>query len=396
MLPELKKVLKPIKRRLMAEEWLKWLVLFEAAAMGCCLAVSIASKFIFISDLERCFVIFIVLGLLLSVIVGYLRRPDYYKAAEQGDRMGNKERFVTAYEILSEQREQGVMEALVVKDAVVQGKTIPGYKISLPKRGLFALGVLLLATVTTGFLPSPANIDAPKLVQSNLKAVEEIIKEAKEEEFLDKDVIKKIEKEKNSLTKELKKAITRKDGVKAIQQTQQELKKLEKESQNKSLEEVGKAMAQSGPGQELGNALEQGDEQKAKEYLDELKNRLETMPQEEKEEWIDTFSQSAEAVTDSSMKEMLGELAESMESGNFAQARENLDRLAKLAESTAQNNANITKVVEQVNQELAEASSTLQGENSTNQEPQSSGQGQQEASGQGGGQGQGEGQGRCV
>ena len=59
------------------------------------------------------------------------------------------------------------------------------------------------------------------------------------------------------------------------QHTQQELKKLEKESQNKSLEEVGKAMAQSGPGQELGNALEQGDEQKAKEYLDELKNRLE-------------------------------------------------------------------------------------------------------------------------
>ena len=155
-LKELYRALKPLKRKLILEKWLHLILLSTIIAMGLNIGLLILSKFTLISYIYLKFIGIIILSLFTGSLTLLFCLPDMRKLVNKGDSLGYKERFVTAFEILSHKGKQlNSFEKMVVEDAIEKARKANfkrEYHISLPEKKLKVLAVMLIGAMIVGLL----------------------------------------------------------------------------------------------------------------------------------------------------------------------------------------------------------------------------------------------------
>ncbi len=314
--------------------------------------------------------------------------------------MGYEERFITALELLEQKREYTKIEKLVIEDALTKAKEneiAKQYHLTVPKKEIQIIVVLFAIMFGTNLINTEQQRQAEQYAMAKLRKIEEVKSEINREEEFDEDVLKAFNKEIDTITKNLKRAQTVEESKKMVEQAQQAVKALEKNSMPEDLKKTAEKLSQNEKTKELANALETGDTQSINAQMDMLLSEMEDLPQEVLEQIAQELNDIGE-LNDEELKEMLENLAEQLSSGNLAQAITQGKALKGKLGALSQQNSDIVQSMENLNQALASENAVSKTEQSgqSGQQGDGTGQGQgegeQSGSGQGGmGQGSGEG-----
>lgn len=412
---ELLLILKPLRKKLMMEVWVKWLIRMESGSLFFIFLLFLFSKWNRISNLSFICILLLAVGFVVSLIITFFwDRVTFDKAARIGDSLGLEERLTTAYELLKQEKEKNAMEMLAIQDALEQGRKAPiqkAYSFHISKKLAGICAILVLACCIVGFIPNPGT-QIEELLTNELKKVEEIQKELKEEKEISKEELKELNKELADLMKKIKLSKTKGDAIKAVQETQQELKKLEKQSIAQEMKKTGETFNQNQNTNRLGEALKNGDASSAEQALQNLSEKMQELSQEEQNKILELLKKAAEEA-EGEWAEALQEFAEALAQEDTGTQGTASNQLMQAIKKSASKNASLRQGIQDLNQTMAQMSQQLQGQSSSeknnassqnggqgeqgqgqSQEEQSQqqGQGQGQENGQGQGQGQGESQ----
>ena len=257
----------------------------------------------------------------------------------------------------------------------------------------------------TSFITTTQQKEAERYSFAQLKKIEEVKKEIDREKEFDEDVLKAFDKEMNSIAKNLKRAQTLEESKKLVEEAQQAIKALEKDSIPEDLKKTAEKLSQSEKTKELANALEQGDTQQINNQMDKLLSQMENMSQQELEQIAQAMNDMGKELSDEELKELLENLSEQLSKGNLAQANIKGQALKGKLATLSNQNKELIQNMENLNQALASENTTSKtqqsGQSGQLGEGQGQGQGEGEqsgsgqgGSGQGGGEGSNSGQGR--
>ena len=398
---QLKKYLLKLKIKLLFELWYKLFLKFFIAGMIIMIVFAVISKWNYLCDSKLFFIIVLTVVLLCSFAMTYFKRITWQKTAEQADKLGYEERFITALELLEKNTVLNNMEQLAVKDAFQKANECElhkKYQLTLPKKQIQILVLLFAVLFGTSFITTAQQKEAERYSFAQLKKIEEVKKEIDREKEFDEDVLKAFDKEMDSITKNLKRAQTLEESKKLVEEAQQAIKALEKDSIPEDLKKTAEKLSQSEKTKELANALEQGDTQQINNQMDKLLSQMENMSQQELEQIAQAMNDMGKELSDEELKELLENLSEQLSKGNLAQANIKVATLSNQNKELIQN-------MENLNQALASENTTSKTEHSGQSGQLGEGQGQgqgegeqsgmgQGGSGQGGGEGSNSGQGR--
>ena len=104
---QLKKYLLKLKIKLLFELWYKLFLKFFIAGMIMMIVFAVISKWNYLCDSKLFFIIVLTVVLLCSFAMTYFKRITWQKTAEQADKLGYEERFITALELLEKNTEIG-------------------------------------------------------------------------------------------------------------------------------------------------------------------------------------------------------------------------------------------------------------------------------------------------
>lgn len=393
---ELKKSLRSIKRKLFLEAFFKRLFLHSSIALAVIFFVLLLSKVKYIYHVNLlCVFIFLFFVFSCVLLSAFFDRPNDEQAARAGDSLGYEERFVTALELLKQDNQQ-TMSKLAIKDALqkAQGNDLgKQYHLKMPIRLLKISSILLVGIFLTGFFSAPQKEDIETLIDPQLTQIQQIKKETNKEKKVEKEQLKEFNQKISAFTKAIQKSMTKSEAVKEIQNTQQELKKLEKKNNFDDLKKIGEALSQNEQTKELSKALQDGNAEKIAEALAQLQKQMEQKSEKELSELSDFIKKAAQGLTSEQLAQAVNQFAQQLQSGDIQTGNLSNEFIQFVQKNEALKNA-----IEQTNQALAQASQSLQQTQSNNQENQSGtgngnreGQGQKKGNGNGEGQGQGKG-----
>lgn len=405
---QLKKYLLKLKIKLLFELWYKLFLKFFIAGMIIMIVFAVISKWNYLCDSKLFFIIVLTVVLLCSFAMTYFKRITWQKTAEQADKLGYEERFITALELLEKNTVLNNMEQLAVKDAFQKANECElhkKYQLTLPKKQIQILVLLFAVLFGTSFITTTQQKEAERYSFAQLKKIEEVKKEIDREKEFDEDVLKAFDKEMDSITKNLKRAQTLEESKKLVEEAQQAIKALEKDSIPEDLKKTAEKLSQSEKTKELANALEQGDTQQINNQMDKLLSQMENMSQQELEQIAQAMNDMVKELSDEELKELLENLSEQLSKGNLAQANIKGQALKGKLATLSNQNKELIQNMENLNQALASENTTSKTEHSGQSGQLGEGQGQgqgegeqsgmgQGGSGQGGGEGSNSGQGR--
>ncbi len=383
------KALLSLRRRLTLEAFLRYFLWCMITASGLVLAVFLLSAFVVLPERFLAAGALWLAGFLAALCMALLwKRPGWKAAAEAADRLGGRERMITTLELLARDS-RNEMEEMAVRDGMKMAKErdfAKEYRFRPPKKPLALLCLLLALTFGAAFLPSPKEEGLEAYTQAEIARIEKVSKEIEKEETLDSEERAEFRRQTQALTKELKKAATKKEAEQAVQKAQQEMKKLEKDSVPKDLREMAKGLEQNENMKELADALNQADKEAIQAAMQALMEQLAGLSAEQQAELAEMLAQAAGELSDEELREALEELAEALENGaNLTAAGE---RLTAAAKAQAGKNASLRAALQKMNGQLAA------GQNQGNGQGQGQGNGQGQGQGNGQGAGQNSGQGR--
>lgn len=399
---KLRELLRPVKRKVLFEKWCRWFFLCSTALGIVTILLFIVDKWFPVPLLHTAIGCFLLLSIMLPCfILLVFDKTGYEDAAKAVDRLGYQERFITAYEILN-RGEKTAAERLAVEDAIAVGKQEqPGkqYHIYFEKKLLACLLIICIAAGITGFLPVK-RMEADKIIEKEYIEIVEVQKEMKKNPDIPEADMKELNSQLKTFSNAIKKAQSTKEAQKAIEKTQNGLKKLEKDSVNEALQELSKALSQNKNTAGLSNALEMGNEQQISQEMQKLLDSIGNMTQEELSALGEAMKAMAEQLSDEEMAALLEQLSKDLSNGGSPQI--SAQQLQEMLSRLAQQGAEFRQGLEKMNGQLSIASGTLQSQNSQsnqneNQTGQQGEQGNQEGqngAGQGSGQGQGNGAGQ--
>ena len=396
---QLQKRLLKLKVKLIWELWLKIFLKFVVIGAAISVIYILISKWRYLFDDSVFFMVIVLAVLFCSFIVTYLKRITWKKTAQIADKLGYKERFITALELLEQKREYTKIEKLVIEDALQKAQQqdiSKKYKLTVPKKEIQILAVIAVVLFGTNFIITPQQKQAEQYAAAQLKKIEQVKSEINKEQEVKEDALKAFNKEMNTLTKDLKKAQTVEESKRIVEQAQQAVKALEKESMSEDLKKVSEKLSQNEKTKDLANALETGDTKAINTKMDTLLSEMEELPQETLEKIAQALENVGE-INDEELAELLKNLSQQLSSGNMAQAITQGQALKGKLASLASENTDLVQNMENLNQALAENTSSKteqSGQSGQQGDGQGQGQGEGEQSGSGqGGQGQGGGQG---
>ncbi len=400
---QLKKYLLKLKIKLLFELWYKLFLKFFIAGMIIMIVFAVISKWNYLCDSKLFVIIVLTVVLLCSFAMTYFKRITWQKTAEQADKLGYEERFITALELLEKNTVLNNMEQLAVKDAFQKANECElhkKYQLTLPKKQIQILVLLFAVLFGTSFTTAQQK-EAERYSFAQLKKIEEVKKEIDREKEFDEDVLKAFDKEMDSIAKNLKRAQTLEESKKLVEEAQQAIKALEKDSIPEDLKKTAEKLSQSEKTKELANALEQGDTQQINNQMDKLLSQMENMSQQELEQIAQAMNDMGKELSDEELKELLENLSEQLSKGNLAQANIKGQALKGKLATLSNQNKELIQNMENLNQALASENTTSKTQQSGQSGQLGEGQGQgqdegeQSGSGQGGsGQGGNSGQGR--
>lgn len=376
-------LLAPLRRKLLLECFIQRLVKFWLAASVVGLAVVLLSKIIFMPD--AVIIVFLIFGGVFLFTIGYavVKRPKWQEAATVADALGGQERMITALELLQKQ-ESTEIEKMAIEDGLAFGTKMDfakEYGMRLPKKVFLWMLLIIILTMATGFLPSPREENAEIYAKAKLEQIEKGIKEVKKDEALSTGEKKLLQKELSALSKELKRAPSKEKGEDAVQKTQQELKKLEKDSVSRDLKQLAQEFAKQEITAPLAEAAEKGDAKAMEEAIAKFQEQLKQLTKEQLAALGKQMGAAAGQMSNEDLAKALEQLAEAMENGTVSS--EQLDQLRTQMVAQSAQNQELRKALENANQILGE----------TNGQQSQGSQGEGQGAGQGQGQGLGAGQG---
>ena len=384
---ELEKIVHPLKVKLNREIWLKFFLWCEVIALSFVLSIIVVSKFVYIKHINVFCVALVGIAFLVSLVLTFRSRVSIKKAALVYDSLGMKERLTTAIELSSDSQISKVGQ-MVVQDAIENGKNAnleKKYKISLPKRGVQAIALVLVAILMTGFINNPEYYDVMGTLEKQLDEVAQVKKEINKENDIFDNELENLNRELNAITKEIKTATTKKDVLKTLDEGQERLKRLEKSGSVKDVEAMSQALSDSSKTENMGKAMENGDIDIALKELEALNDSLEELSQEELEKILEALKNATENMTNEELKEALEKYAQSVASGEFSVATSDLNNVKESLSNLMQSSQSTKTAIKNINSILADATKTI--ENSSGL-PQTNTEGQQQ--GDQGAQGEGQ------
>lgn len=99
ILTELYKALKPLRKKIILEKWMQYIVIGCIAGMTLDLGIIVLSKWVLIPNLFIILASVILLSWLCASVTVLFKLPGIEDIAKKGDALGYKERFITAIEI---------------------------------------------------------------------------------------------------------------------------------------------------------------------------------------------------------------------------------------------------------------------------------------------------------
>ncbi len=393
-----RKHLLKLKLKLSFELWYKIFLKCSIVAMILSILYLIFSKWTYLCDSTLFFTTLILLTVLVSLLFTFFQRITWQKTAQTADKLGYEERFITALELLEQNKSYSKIETMVIEDALqkAQEDIAKKYLLTVPKKELKLIVLLFAIMFSTNVITTKQQREAEQYAAAQLRKIEQVKNEINKGQEFKEDALKAFQKEMDSITKNLKRAQTVEESKKMIEEAQQALKALEKESIPEDLKRTAEKLSQHEKTKELANALERGDTAAINAQMDTLLSELENLPQEDLEQIAEVLENMGE-LNDQELKELLDNLSKQLSSGNMAQAISNGKALKGKLAALSTENTELAKSLENLNQELAQAASgkTEQSGQSGIQGDgmgQGQGEGEQSGSGQGGmGQGSGEG-----
>jgi uncharacterized coiled-coil DUF342 family protein len=170
-----------------------------------------------------------------------------------------------------------------------------------------------------------------------------------------------INKELNSLKKELAKTNSKSEAVEKIMNTQAELKKLSDSGENEQLKLIGDKLSENTETKALGDALKNND---ADEFNNQITKLKDNVPDFDKDE-LNSLGQSFKSVADNSeiddeTKEVFNQLAETLQADTSTARLDNLsnelDGLSERVDKMSSENKDVRDTVDRVNKNLAKLS----------------------------------------
>ena len=334
-------------------------------AFGLTIGLILLSKFTLISNIFIKVTSIFIASLLIASFILVLRLPNMKNLVDKGDSLGYKERFLTAFEILNDKdKNLNSFEKLVVEDAINKAKKADfkkEYIIYFPKEKVKIIGIMLIGTMIVGFAPSPLKekldyqIQLRENIEEEIKEIEKVQKETQDNKELTEEQVKKIKKELEELKKNLKKSKNEGDILRARQKTQQELKKISKDSVQRDLKKVGESLSQHEITRELGDQLQKGDLSEIKRSLDALNKELENMDEDQLNELANAFKEAALALEeDSQLRDSLMSYQEAITSGNLTELQGSYKQLSEQLDNLASQNKELREAIEQINRLMNE------------------------------------------
>ncbi len=392
------KLLKPLKKKITINNLIYRLLQTVTVGLGIDFIILLLSKFVFIPNKMIICTFIFALSAAVGIILSLTKyRVTYYKAAEEGDKLGCDERLITAYGILKNKSETSSMENLAVKDAVNAARNYnlaKKYKISYPKKIAAITAVILAASCLTGFAPDAGVYELTPITEQALEDAEEIKKNINNDDKLSDSFKEEYNKILKDLNKNLKKAKDSKEAKKLINDAQKELKKLENKSLNDK-NSIKNALSDFSAGNEISSAMDMNNSEALSKAMKKLAEEISAMSDEELAELAEQLSELMENLTDEELKELLEDAKNAAEEGNTDKLNETL---SSAASSSLSKNSAASSAVNRTASSLAKASdgtgkTATSTPNSGNGQSGSENQGSGEGNGSGEGSGQGNGQG---
>lgn len=403
VLTELYNALKPLRKKMILEKWIHYVLIGSIIGMALDIGIIVLSKWILLPHL------FIILGsvMLISWFVASVmllfKLPGIEDVAKKGDALGYKERFITAVELSRGSKENTLnpISKLVLEDAVSTAKDAElgkQYSISLPKKKLYIVSILMIGVIVVGFSPSPvkSRLELQREIKEKAKIeigkIEKIQEELKNNPKLSLEDLKKINKNLDSLKADLKKAKTEGEIVRASQKTQQELKKVSKESVQSDLKKLGEKLSNHELTRALGDQLQQGNVSEIGKNLDVLQEQLKKMNKNQIQELAKIFKDAAKEIKDNQeLQQVLNDYIHALNNGDLKGLAEQYDQLAQVLENLAMENQDLREAIEAINEAMASNNQTNNETNPQQNQGNKTGEGEDSGAGQGEGQSQGQG-----
>jgi len=360
------KILKPLKQRILLQQTIDFALLYFCCIFLIDALIIIVNKFIFIN--KFIFYLFLIdfVVVVIFLIIFFKNIPSVEKVAVQADKLGFSERFITLFELIKK-GESNIFVNMIF-DGIVNNKNYIGfeklYKINIEKKYLKLLALSLFIIVISLIIPySKSEFFLEKLklndiIEEKIEKIEEIEKDITADNAEKKEVLKTIE----NVKKKIKNAENESQIKDIAQNTQYELKKIEKNYKDKDLSEIADKL----------NSIEQ-----TKGISDELRNEnIENINSEISNfyEGIKNIDEEQKAQLKNDIADISNQLSdENKLKGNISEIssllNENKDigkSLSKLSENISQivNDKNeLNKIIDNINNTLSDDDKNLSGYN---------------------------------
>lgn len=322
----------------------------------------LVSKFIYIYGLNNKAVIVLIAAITLGIVIGVILRPSTLKCATIADKLGGEERFITALEIIKNNKTSSMAND-VVEDAKKFAATtnLKGAYSAKPNKLLqVALLVAALAFLCALILPIPPSEKLETQQEMHQKyddAIEEMQNEIKSTNLTDKQKAK-VNRELLKLKKELSKIESKTEAVNSLMQSQTRLKQIADESENAAIKDIGERLSENNSTQHLGEALKNGNIEDFSEQLSALTENLDKMTDKELKALGKAFKKAAESNNiDKETVELLNELGDTLQNNltdeQLASVTQNLNEFSDKVNELAKENQDIREAIEKINKDIS-------------------------------------------
>lgn len=316
--------------------------------------IAIASIFISIPYLSRLIMFFYLGSVIVSLIIGVIKKPNIKTVFKIADSLGLKERLTTFLEFENDNSAMAKLQRedtlRIVTTSFIQRK----YGYYIPKKRLFISLILIFCTIGILFIPFDKQIFAKDLEtffeekNIELKKIEQVKDGIVKNSKMTREAKLNLDEEIKKLIKNNKTNFDKDKMIKEISRTIHKIETMKFGIHEKSLEQLSKSLEDNTLSKELSSAVKSKDKSQISEAMKNINNQLENLSEEEKQKLLKKLKEQNDLSTEFEAEKMLEEIMDSLESNdsnidNNSQAYNKMSNALKSSKSNLMGvNSNLT------------------------------------------------------
>ncbi len=233
---KIKKYLRPLRYKLLVEKFINLFLLYASIFFTLCFIIIMASKFFAMPTYKLWVNKLFMLTMLVLVIHTIVDFPKMSRILYEADKLGFKERFITAIELSNSNSEVANLQRQDTLNMMKETNISKLYVINIKKQFLIIVIISMILNFGTFYIQTATSINN-QMAAENIEEIREENKKLKEklkDELKDSDIAKKdIDELIKNLDTKMKDAKNKKEALKALSVTKNELKKLQKKAETK-------------------------------------------------------------------------------------------------------------------------------------------------------------------